>query len=72
MQMGPQQVVAMLSAEFEDALTTPEVEECVNRMERAAREADPAIVALFVKPQTAETWRSRREALEEEGNASLS
>lgn len=72
MQMGPQQVVAMLSAEFEDALTTPEVEACVNRMERAAREADPAIVALFVKPQTEETWQSRRKALEEEGNASLS
>ena len=65
-------MVAMLSAEFEDALTTPEVEACVNRMERDAREADPAIVALFVKPQTAETWASRRKALEEEGSASLS
>jgi hypothetical protein len=58
-------VVAMLSAEFEDALATPEVEACVNRMEREAREADSSIVALFVKPQTAETWRARRKALEE-------
>src|SRR6185437_1468920 len=72
MQMGPHQVVAMLSAEFEDALTTPEVEACVNRMERSAREADSSIVALFVKPQTEETWRARRKALEEEGNAALS
>src|SRR6185437_8896678 len=72
MQMGPHQVVAMMSAEFEDALTAPDIEECVNRMERGAREADPAIVALFVKPQTEETWRARRKALEEEGNASLS
>jgi divalent metal cation (Fe/Co/Zn/Cd) transporter len=69
MQMGPQQVVAMLSAEFEDALTTPDIEACVNRMERSAREADPAIVALFVKPQTEETWRSRRKALEEDPDA---
>ena len=72
MQMGPHQVVAMMSAEFEDALTAPDIEACVNRMERGAREADPAIVALFVKPQTEETWRARRKALEEEGNASLS
>jgi divalent metal cation (Fe/Co/Zn/Cd) transporter len=69
MQMGPEQVVAMLSAEFEDALTTPDIEACVNRMERSAREADPAIVALFVKPQTEETWRSRRKALEEDPDA---
>jgi hypothetical protein len=41
-------------------------------MERGAREADSSIVALFVKPQTAETWRARRKALEEEGNATLS
>jgi cation diffusion facilitator family transporter len=72
MQMGPEQVVAMLSAEFEDALTAPDIEACVNRMERSAREADPAIVALFVKPQTEETWRSRRKALEEDPDASPS
>lgn len=63
MQMGPHQIVAMLSVEFEDALTTPEVEACVNRIEKNAKESNTAIVALFVKPQTAETWRARRQAL---------
>ena len=69
MQMGPNQIVAMLSAEFEDSLTTPEVEACVNRMEKGAEQADAAIVALFVKPQTAEVWNARRKALEEKTEA---
>jgi cation diffusion facilitator family transporter len=69
MQMGPNQIVAMLSAEFEDVLTTPEVEACVNRMEARARQANPAIVALFVKPQTAEVWQARRKAMEDKSDA---
>jgi len=64
MQMGPNQVVAALSAEFEDALTVPEVEACIGRIENAAREAHAEIIALFVKPQTEETWRERRKIRE--------
>lgn len=63
-QMGPNQVVAALSAEFEDALSTPQIEACVNRIEKQAKVAHPEIVSLFVKPQTAEVWRARREQLE--------
>ncbi|MEO6800951.1 MAG: cation diffusion facilitator family transporter [Rhodanobacter sp.] len=63
-QMGPNQVVAALSAEFEDALTTPEIEACINRIEEQARRAHPEIISLFVKPQTAEVWRARRQPLE--------
>ena len=63
-QMGPNQVVAALSAEFEDALTTPQIEACVNRIEKQAKMAHPEIVSLFVKPQTAEVWRARRKQLE--------
>jgi len=63
-QMGPNQVVAALSAEFEDALTTPQIEACVNRIEKQAKVAHPEIVSLFVKPQTAEVWRARRKQLE--------
>ena len=59
-QMGPNQVVAALSAEFEDALTTPQIEACINRIEKQAKTAHPELTALFVKPQTAETWRARR------------
>src|SRR6185312_168592 len=63
-QLGPNQVVAALSAEFEDALSTPQIEACVNRIEKQAKEAHPEIVSLFVKPQTAEVWRARRKQLE--------
>ncbi len=57
-QIGPNQIVAMLSVEFEDALTTTEIEACVNRIEAASGRAHPDISVLFVKPQTLETWRS--------------
>jgi cation diffusion facilitator family transporter len=62
-QMGPNQVVAALSAEFEDALTTPQIEACIDRIEKQAKVAHPEIVSLFVKPQTAEVWRARRQQL---------
>jgi cation diffusion facilitator family transporter len=58
-QMGPDQVVAALSAEFEDALHTPEIEACIHRIEDAVSEAHPAVTVLFVKPQTNRTWRDR-------------
>ncbi len=58
-QLGPDQVVAALSAEFEDALTTTEIEACVSRVEHEAKAAHPALAALFVKPQTQATWRQR-------------
>ena len=58
-QMGPNQVVAALSAEFEDSLTTPQIEACINRIEQQAKAAHPELTALFVKPQTPETWRAR-------------
>ncbi|GHH51871.1 cation diffusion facilitator family transporter [[Pseudomonas] boreopolis] len=64
LQMGPNQVVAALSAEFEDALATPQIEACVTRIETAARQRHPELTALFVKPQTPETWRRRRQALD--------
>jgi cation diffusion facilitator family transporter len=62
-QLGPDQVVAALSAEFEDRLTTPEIETCVNRVEAAIKAAHPEISTLFVKPQTPETWQARRDAI---------
>jgi cation diffusion facilitator family transporter len=62
-QMGVCQIVAALSAEFEDGLTTNDIETCVNRVEDAIRCAHPDIAVLFVKPQTAETWKRRTEGL---------
>lgn len=63
-QMGPNQVMAALSAEFEDPLTTPQIEACITRIETAARQRHPELVALFVKPQTPETWNRRLQELD--------
>jgi len=62
-QMGPEQVVAALSAEFEDQRSTAQIEACIERIERAARAEHPELQSLFVKPQTPEAWRARRSAL---------
>jgi cation diffusion facilitator family transporter len=59
LQMGPDQVVAALSAEFVDALTTPQIEACINRIETAIKAEHPSVSVLFVKPQTPEIWRER-------------
>lgn len=62
-QLGPRQVVAALSAEFDDRLSTSQIEAAVARLERAIRARRPEVSALFVKPQTGQTWRERRERL---------
>ena len=49
--LGPEQVVATLSAEFEDERTTPEIEASVQRIERKLKEELPQISALFIKPR---------------------
>lgn len=63
MQMGPNQVVAMLSAEFEDDRTTQQIEACVTRIEEAVKQEYPELTALFIKPQTPEVFNARRAAL---------
>ncbi len=58
-QLGPNHVIAALSAEFHDHLSTTQIEDCVNRVEAAVKQAHPEVTVLFVKPQTADTWRRR-------------
>lgn len=58
-QMGAHQVIASLSLEFKDRLTSDEIEQCVNRIETQARQLHPEIVALFIKPQSKEVWLQR-------------
>jgi len=58
-QLGPQQVVAALSIEFQEALSTMQIELCVERIEAAIKHQHADITTLFVKPQSAATWRSR-------------
>ncbi|MGY0556650.1 cation diffusion facilitator family transporter [Lysobacter sp. A421] len=62
-QMGPKSVVAALSVEFEDTLTTPQIESCINRLEATVRTEHPEVVALFVKPQTPQAWQAHYDAL---------
>jgi cation diffusion facilitator family transporter len=56
-QLAPDQVVAMLSVEFDDAMRAPEIEEAVVDLEHKVRTAHPQIVALFIKPQTEKRFR---------------
>jgi cation diffusion facilitator family transporter len=60
-QLGPDQVVAMLSLEFSDVMLAPQIEEAVISLEQKVRDDNPEIVALFVKPQTAKTFQDQRE-----------
>lgn len=63
--IGPAQVVAALSAEFEDRLTAPEIEATVRRIENRIRAAHPEVTMLFVKPQSVGTYAQRIRALDE-------
>lgn len=58
-QMGPNQVIAALSAEFHNELNTTQIEHCVGRIESSIQQAHLDVTSLFVKPQTAEMWRQR-------------
>ncbi len=58
-QIGPHVVIAALSAEFEDHLTTPQIEACIERVEAAVRSRHPEVLSIFIKPQTEATWRER-------------
>jgi cation diffusion facilitator family transporter len=52
--LAPDQITALLSVEFEDGMRTPDIERAVTSMETRIRAAAPAIVLLYIKPQTAE------------------
>ncbi|MEJ2899855.1 cation diffusion facilitator family transporter [Acinetobacter sp. NS-4] len=58
-QMGAHQVLASLSLEFEDNLSSDDIEACVNRIEAKIKQIHPEIVALFIKPQTKQVWLER-------------
>ncbi|QIO04883.1 cation diffusion facilitator family transporter [Acinetobacter shaoyimingii] len=58
-QMGAHQVIASLSLEFKDNLTSDDIELCVNRIEAEIKKIHPEIVALFIKPQTKQVWLER-------------
>ncbi len=55
--LAPEQILVALSIEFADELKTSQIEAKVMEMENRIREQHPEVVALFVKPQTAERFR---------------
>ena len=60
-QVAPDQVTALLSLEFDDALTVPEIERIVAELEERIREARPDVFLMFVKPQTKEAFARAKE-----------
>lgn len=60
-QLAPDQIVAALSLEFADTFRAPEIENAVIAIEQRVRSAHPEVIALFVKPQTDESFRKRRQ-----------
>lgn len=63
--IGPEQIVANLSLEFEDATSAPEIEACIERIETAIKRQIPEVTTVFVKPQTPDTFARYRAALAE-------
>ncbi len=58
-QMAPDQIMAAMSFEFDDALTAPQIEEMIADIERRIHAAHPEVTSLFVKPQNPEQYSAR-------------
>jgi cation diffusion facilitator family transporter len=61
--LAPQQVVAALSLEFKDELTTPQIENAVATIERRIRQQHPEVFSIFVKPQSSTTRDQRKQTV---------
>lgn len=57
--LSPNQIVAALSLEFKDQLTTPEIEKAVATIERRICGMHPDIFTIFIKPQSSSTREQR-------------
>ena len=49
MQLGPREVLLLLDVEFRDELTVGELENAIDRMERAIRSTHPEVVRIYVE-----------------------
>jgi cation diffusion facilitator family transporter len=56
-QLAPDQILVALSIKFADRLSVPDIERTVVAIERNIRKVHPEVVAVFVKPQTEDTFR---------------
>jgi len=57
--LAPDQVMAAMSFEFDDALTAPQIEQMIADIERRIHDAHPQVTSLFVKPQSPQQYRDR-------------
>jgi cation diffusion facilitator family transporter len=64
--LGPQDVVAMMNLDFEDDLPLSEVERIIEDIEEAVKVDFPEIRWFYVRPQSSEAARARREAVRRE------
>ena len=55
-QMAPDQIMAAMSFEFDDALTAPQIEEMIADIERRIHDAHPEVTSLFIKPQNPQQY----------------
>jgi cation diffusion facilitator family transporter len=62
-QLAPDQVVVALSVQFEDRLTTPEIERIVVEMEDKIRRTQPQVFVLYVKPQSPEAFAAAQKRI---------
>jgi cation diffusion facilitator family transporter len=58
-QMAPDEIMAAMSFEFDDALTAPQIEEMVADIEGRIREAHPEVTSLFIKPQNPKQYSAK-------------
>ena len=56
-QMAPDQIMAAMSFEFDDALAAPEIEEMIADIERRIHAAHPEVTSLFIKPQNPQQYK---------------
>src|SRR5207237_276782 len=68
-QLAPDQVVVALSVQFEDRLTTPEIERIVVEMEEKIRRLQPQVFVLYVKPQSPEAFAAAQKRIRGKSSA---
>jgi divalent metal cation (Fe/Co/Zn/Cd) transporter len=64
--LGPQDVIAMLNLDFQDDLPLSEVERIIEDIEQMVKVDFPEIRWFYVRPQSSEAARARREAVARE------
>ena len=68
-QIGPDTVVALISAEFEDRLRTPEIEAGIEQIGGRIRARFPEVASVFIRPETPARWEVAAARRSDEGEA---